>query len=163
MLFLIPIIIQDLKSREISLLWFLFLSLTVGFLFFFQPIHLPWRNLLLNVFFVGLQLILLSAYFSLKNRTWVWITQIGFGAGDILFLLLLAFYFPFLNYLFFYLISLFWSLLLSGLSVLVSRQKVVKLPLAGLQALLLVFLMLAGFILKINIRSEDWLLNVLPI
>ena len=163
LLCLIPLIWEDLKSREISLIWFLILSLVTLVLAYLQPIPEFWKQLLLNISFILLQFILLSCYFSIKNKRWLWVTQVGFGGGDIFLLVILLFFFPFLNYLLFYVISLLWTLLLCGLFVLFSQRKIVKLPLAGLQALLLALLIIMELVFHVDIRSEDWLLNHLPL
>lgn len=163
LLFLIPIVWEDFKSRQITLLWFIGLFLVLIFLNILDPFIDFWNQLFLNSSFFGLQLILLSAYFSLKNKRLIWIGQIGLGLGDILFLFLLCLYFPFLNYFTFYFISLIWSLLLFGVFIFFSGKKTVKLPLAGLQALLFIILLIISLIFDINLRSDTWLLNLLPL
>lgn len=160
---LLPIIWEDLKNREISIVWFLALSFITVILAFIRPIPSFWTQIGINICFIILQLLLLSVYFSLKSKRWIWITDELIGSGDLVFLGILGFFFPFLNYLVFYLTSLIFTLAVSGLFMVFSKRKTVKLPLAGLQALLLFFLIIVSFVLQMDIRSDDWVLNYITV
>ena len=106
-----------------------------------------------------LQLLLLTIYFSMKNKKWVNITKDYLGWGDILFLLTVAFFLSPMNYLFFYVGSLLVVLLFTMLA-LVRNGTRYKIPLAGLQALLFAGLPLIDWNLStFSLQSDEWLLK----
>ncbi|BAU54921.1 hypothetical protein MgSA37_03100 [Mucilaginibacter gotjawali] len=116
----------------------------------------------MNCSFLALQLLLVSAYFSLKSRRWVNITTELLGWGDILLLLSIAFYLSVLNFLFYYLVSLAISLIVWLIWQVFSGKENRHIPLAGLQAMcLLVFLMSDWYWLHFNVADDTWLLNLM--
>src|ERR1041385_2387349 len=138
------IFFQDVKSR--SVYWILFPALTglLLLLHFFQSSGLiwSWQSVVFNVAFFLAQLLLVTLYFSIRNKKLTNITGELLGIGDVLFILSVAFYLPIFNFLFFYIASLiivlaFWLIWQS-----ISMKKIKHIPLAGLQALLF-----AGFLL----------------
>lgn len=161
---LLVIFIQDLKSR--SVYWFLFPEL-VGLFFAISLLqHRSFSDILqpawMNYSFLAIQLLLVSAYFSVKNRRWVNITAELLGWGDVLLLLSIAFYLSVLNFLFFYIISLTISLVAWLTWQLVSKRKNKQIPLAGFQAICVaVFLMSDWFWLHFNAVDDTWLLNLI--
>lgn len=109
-----------------------------------------------------MQFLLVSAYFSLKNRCWVNITAELLGWGDILLLLSITFYLSVLNFLFFYLVSLAMSLTAWLIWKIVSKRENKQIPLAGFQAIcLFVFLMSDWYWLHFNAADDTWLLNLI--
>jgi len=142
---------EDRKYRAVS--WIVFPLLALTFIVCSLS-YVRWTELLFNTFynisFLLIQLLLITLYFSLKNRKIILITQNYLGTGDILFLLCLAFFFSPINYIVFYFTSLF--LILAGVLVylIVKRNFNLKLPLAGLQSLLLLALIL------LNIVCNNW-------
>ena len=159
---LLVVFIQDLKSR--SVYWFLFPEI-VGLFFAISLLQRRSFSEILqpagmNCVFLFIQLLLVSAYFSIKNRRWVNITNELLGWGDILLLLSSAFYLSVLNFLFFYIISLIMSLAVWLIWQILSGKKDTKIPLAGLQAVgLVLFLMSDWYILHFNAAGDTWLLN----
>jgi len=107
------IFVQDIRSR--SVYWFLFPILLVLFiaagLLQYRSLTVIRETAFINCTFLALQFLLLSLYFSLKNRKWVNITTGLLGWGDILLLLSVAFYLSVLNFLVFYMVSLIGALL----------------------------------------------------
>jgi len=161
---LLAVFIQDLKSR--SVYWFLFPVLVIPFFAisllqrrsFAEILQPAWMILS----FLAIQLLLVSAYFSIKNRHWVNITKELLGWGDILLLLSIAFYLSVLNFLFFYLASLVLSLMSWLTWKLVSARENKQIPLAGFQAIgLAVFLMSDWYCLHFNATDDTWLLNLI--
>jgi hypothetical protein len=156
--------IQDMRSR--SVYWVLFPVLGLLFIVLSLQQHHLYTDLLqptlINMGFLLLQFLLVSAYFSVKNSGWTNITASMLGWGDILFLLSIAFYLSVLNFLFFYIASLV-IILLYWLSLRAfSAKKNKHIPLAGLQALLFaVFLTTDWWIKPVNITSDDWLLRII--
>ena len=162
---LVLIFIQDIKSR--SVYWFLFPVLIILFILLNiqQQQHLfseSGQPVLINMGFLSLQFILVSLYFSIKNRKWVIITSNLLGWGDILFLLSIAFYLSVLNFLFFYVISLSLVLMSWLLWQLVSKEKSKQIPLAGLQALIFtVFLASDWWLRSVDLTNDTWLLDLI--
>ena len=112
----------------------------------------------LNLAFLMLQLMLLTIYFSMKNKKWVNITKDYLGWGDILFLLTVAFFLSPMNYLFFYIGSL--SLVLLFTLATIGNNNKHRIPLAGLQSLLFAALLLIDWNLSsLNLQSDEWLLK----
>jgi hypothetical protein len=109
-----------------------------------------------------IQLLLVSAYFSVRQKSLVNITNELLGWGDILLLLSAAFYLSVLNFIFFYLISLMMSLAIWLIWQVLSGKKDTKIPLAGLQAIgLVLFLMSDWYGLHFNAADDTWLLNLI--
>ncbi|MFL0145149.1 hypothetical protein [Tenacibaculum maritimum] len=130
---LLLILYQDLKEREVTLLFFLLGIIIGGFLYFKETsMRLFGINLAINLLilsFVSLSLFLYSR-FCLKKK----ILE-AIGMGDFLFFILLSFSFPTATFLVLLSFSLFFSLILFLL--LKSLLTIKTVPLAGFQALFL--------------------------
>ncbi|MBS1520708.1 MAG: hypothetical protein JST50_06925 [Bacteroidetes bacterium] len=158
------IFFQDIKSR--SVYWILFPALTgllLGLRYFQNSGSiLNWQSALFNVGFLIVQLLLVTFYFSIKNRKLTNITNELLGLGDVLFILSIAFYLPIFNYLFFYIVSLI-TVLASWIcwqSITSNNNK--HIPLAGLQAALFAGFLLSDWILKTHSLTDDtWILNLI--
>ncbi|HEY2581265.1 MAG TPA: hypothetical protein VGI43_05645 [Mucilaginibacter sp.] len=161
---LLLIFIQDVRSRAVY--WVLFPVLAI--LFILTSVlqhHLPvlyWQTVLANTGFILLQLLLVSLYFSIKNGRWTFITTSLLGWGDILLLLSIAFYLSFLNFLFFYIISLTAVLLIWVIWQAATKEKNQHIPLAGLQALIFtVFLSVDWWVKFFDLTNDAWLLHLI--
>jgi hypothetical protein len=113
--------------------------------------------ILTNVCFLSIQLLLVCAWFSWRNGRWTNVTESLLGWGDILFLTSIAFGLSVFSFLFFYIISLaiistYWAALQA-----IRKNDNLKVPLAGLQALLLA-LILSGdwWLFHVNLTNDDW-------
>ncbi len=153
-----------MKSR--SVYWFLFPLLAIVFISMRLWNHCADRDwiqtTLINISFVIVQLVILSIYFSIKNRRWVNISTGLLGIGDILFLLCITLYLSTLNFLFFYIISLIMVLICWLVWQLIISRKDKSIPLAGLQAFLFsLFLMADWWIKHFNLTDDSWLLNLI--
>ena len=93
--------------------------------------HYLWRIWLVNGLFFGLQLLVLTLYFSIKNKQLVNITNRQLGLGDILFFLPLSGFFSLFKLLPFLLITLVFSII----AVLLLPKHQQNIPLAGLLAI----------------------------
>lgn len=158
------VFVQDVRSR--SVYWILFPCLVLLFIGLdLLQHHLyadTWWSIAVNIGFLVVQFLMVSVYFSIKNSRWINITSGMLGWGDILLLLSVAFYLSFLNFLLFYIISLVAVLLLWLTWQAISAKKDRHIPLAGLQALLMVlFLISAWWIKPVDINSDDWLLQLI--
>ena len=132
---LLIIAYQDFKSREVH--WFLFPLLLILALFkiWYLDQFKELFSFLLNVIMVLLQLLLLSLYFSIKERKLINIADSYLGWGDILFLFNLCFLLSPVNFILFYLVSLLVTITSYLIyNAFVNSSK--PIPLAGLQALI---------------------------
>lgn len=100
----------------------------------------------LNLAFAGIQLGLLWAYFAIKNRKPVHILKHYLGLGDVLFLMVIAFYLSPINYILFYIISLIFVLIITLFQQFLLKKRNLQIPLAGLQALLLCLILVFSYI-----------------
>lgn len=163
LIILLLLFIQDISSR--SVYWFLFPVLSICLVIVriqSQSLTELWQPALINIGFVTLQLLLLTLYFSFKNRRWINITAQLLGLGDVLFLLSIAFYLSVLNYLFFYITSLtavlsFWLIFQR-----VTAKKSDHIPLAGLQGLIFgVFLAGEWRFGLFDLTDDTWLFHLI--
>lgn len=162
---LLVIALEDFKHRAVS--WFLFpllLAASVAYTFPRLSGEAFLANVLTNASFTALQLLAVTAYFSLRKKALVNLTAGYLGAGDILFLGNLCFVFSPLNY------CLFYFLTLSGIVLLVLLRQVVagaasdKIPLAGIQAFVLVLVLVADWRLeRFACENDYWLTQLMPL
>ncbi len=156
---------QDLRYRAVY--WLIFPVLVLLLVAFTLTKSISGSFLLnsgLNLGFVFVQLLLLSLYFSIRNKRWVDITREYLGWGDVLFLICIAFYLSPLNYLLFYICSLLLVLLVSAASIWKRGAGEYKIPLAGLQALLFAVLVFTDWNTnQLNLQSDDWLITHLAV
>jgi hypothetical protein len=152
---------QDFKYRGIY--WWLFPLLCIGLLRYcsitrgWQPVY---SAASFNAVFLLVQLVLISLYISVKKRRLTNIFKGCFGLGDLLFLCCAACCFSALNYVLFYIISLFLTITLTLAFRFFQIKVQEKIPLAGYQALLLMVLMLVDRVQgSWHLFSDEMLLN----
>jgi len=122
----------------------------------------PWQEwfqmLLMNIGFVSIQLAFVSLYFSLKHRRFILLTNGFLGLGDILFFLCFcgAMATPF--FVAFYITSLIGSLLLA---LFISSIRKNGIPLAGLQALFLIPVLVYSYVQDFSLTDESVLIVLL--
>lgn len=155
---LFAIFAEDLYARSVH--WFLFPLLSGFFValryFRVEPLSEIGRSTSVNLAFISLQLLLITIYFSLKNKKFILITEGMLGWGDILFLVCLSFLLPLTSFLVFYILSL--TLILLGWAVyrwITQCQFERSIPLAGLQALLLVLFISSCWIFPAIDPAQD--------
>jgi hypothetical protein len=147
---------EDQRHRAVSWLVFPFITLifiwcSIHFIGFNEMIY----NVLYNLGFLILQLLLISMYFSIKEKRVVLITRNYLGLGDILFLFCLAFFFSPLNYMTFYFASLL--IIVTGVFVyaVFRKKQYGQLPLAGWQSIILIVLILMNVLSGYGYRFCD--------
>jgi hypothetical protein len=161
---LLTIFIQDFKTRAVYWVAFpiLFTSLCILHYIKYYAFSEIWQPTLVNFAFLALQISLISLYFSIKNKRFVNIVNGLLGLGDILFLLSITAYLSALNFLFFYVISLLLVLLAWSVRQSISVKKNREIPLAGMQALILMVFLTCDWWLKLfNLTDDTWLLNLI--
>jgi hypothetical protein len=162
---LLLIFIQDLIGRAVY--WFLFPLLAILLIVIRLKCGIPQTNevvmsITVNIGFLLLQLLLVSVYFSLKNRRWTNITSSLLGWGDVLFLVSIAFYLSALHFFCFYTFSLLAVLLVWLIWQSLAIKKNKKIPLAGLQALFFSLLLATDWWLyPLHLTMDDPLLNLI--
>ncbi len=154
-LLLIPLLLliayQDFKCRAVSVITLVLLgvgSCLIGLAK--APAYLFFWSSSINFFFLLTQFLCITFYFSIKERKVVNICKHYLGLGDVLFLLCLCALLPTDQFLFFYLSSLFVTLLFFCAFRLLTQKSSFTIPLAGVQALLLIIFLLL---------PEVWLLK----
>lgn len=159
LILLLVIIYQDMKYR--SILWIVFPILTFIF-FYFNNILIPakeiFENVLLNISFLAIQLISLTLYFSLKNKTFIWVPDNYLGWGDIVFLISIAFLFSPVNYILFFIISLSFAVpVYLIIKKYQSKDVSASVPLAGIQSGFLIIIFIINSSLKeFSLQSDSW-------
>ena len=111
--------------------------------------------------FIGIQLLLLWLYFSMKNKRFINITHQYLGLGDILFLMAITFYLSPVNYVLFYIGSLIVVLLYTLTQQVLLKKVNPQIPLAGLQALLLCFILVFSLINpSFKLYTDSWIYGI---
>lgn len=152
-LIFLTIIYQDFKERAISA-WTIPVMFLLGlYLAYSNSIWEAWF-LLFNLSFVGVQLLGVSLYFSIKHQQWINVTQNYLGLGDILFFLAITPLFAPLQFCCFFIVSLIFILLGAGVYHLIIN-KLKTIPLAG--AMSCCWLLYTTFLSYYNLSSyNDW-------
>ena len=158
------IFVQDLKGRAVYWIWFPLLII----LFFTDQMLMRTsiaaitQNWLVNMLFLLPQLMLLTLYFSLKEKRWVNITANLLGWGDVLLLVSLGFYFSLPAFVLFYLSGLVLVMLSWAIWQYFTIHKSQFIPLAGMQAMLFAMLLLVNWtVLHLKLNNENALLPFL--
>lgn len=152
----LPIIYEDFRYRAIHWIWVALLSLAILYVY-----PLRWPLVAINGFFLLLQVLFLTLYFSLKHRQLVNITQDYLGIGDLVFFIPLCLFFPPVHLILFFVGSLLLSLLgFSGYRLFTQRQ-IATVPLAGCMALVLIFVQLIAFWQGFDLQQDYWVLQFL--
>jgi hypothetical protein len=139
MIILSIIAIQDFKHRAIS--WYLVPLLFVVFIvksMAFCTITTLIKYSIFNLAFVCIQILMLTIYMSIKNKKWINIVNTHLGLGDLLFFVSLIAAFSPPNFIFFYIVSLLFSLVLFFAYKLFYKNASPEIPLAGLQSICLI-------------------------
>jgi len=152
--------LQDMRERAISLILFplLFMSFLLT-----TVLHVPFQEVsvafLLNLAFLILQAGLLYGYFWLKQGSVMPVIGSMLGWGDVLFWVTTTVLFSPANFILFFLLSSLFSLstyLL--LRTFMQGKQRAQVPLAGLQALFLLFLLVIQWFFPAFSLHDDYLI-----
>lgn len=158
------IFIEDIRFRAVTWVLFPVLGIT-GFLYSINlngSVGTVSVNVGVNYLIVLLEFFGILIYANFRGRD---ISQV-IGTGDILFILAAATFFSPLNFIAYYILSLLLSLFLHLLFVHASLYPGEKrtIPLAGFQAMVLAFVLVAAKICPgINIADDSWMLYKLQL
>lgn len=160
--FLLFLSYQDFRYRAIS--WWLIPVLVLAF--GYMEISTIGgdqflANIALNLGFIVFQLAVLTLYFSIKNREFINIINIYLGIGDVLFFVVLASVFSFVNYIFFLVTS--FVLVMTGFMIFknIKRNTNPEIPLAGAMSLILVISMACNAFVNIDFYNDNIIPNFL--
>ncbi|MEJ5092445.1 hypothetical protein GEO21_20645 [Sphingobacterium faecium] len=148
---LLAIAYFDFKIRAVYTWIFAFLGVCLMLLKMqeHRPVIMD-EQLAVNFLFLFLQFGVLLLYFKIKTGKWGQIMDQKMGWGDVVFLLCIALYLPFLSFFAFYVVSLLIILVLTA-CLPKWRMNTIGIPLAGCQALLF-----ALFLLLEKLKVLDW-------
>ncbi|MDB5011810.1 MAG: hypothetical protein JWQ25_12 [Daejeonella sp.] len=163
---LLFLLYQDFKFRAVYWLVFPIVFLLLLAVSFSSGVSIKQtlQNVLLNNAFVAFQLFIVTIYFSIKQKQWIWITKELIGWGDLLFLISISACLSTISYLLFYITSLLFTLLVSVPFILSKSSKSFKVPMAGIQAGFFAMVLLFDWSSTlIDLSSDQWLFNVMAI
>lgn len=150
---------QDLKQRQIS--WVLLPLLLSLFLVrgsFLNSANELIHFALFNAGFIVVQLLVLTAYMSIKNKEFSNIINSYLGLGDILFFIVICVAFSPVNFIVFYITGLLLTLLVFVAYNLLRKKNEKEIPLAGAMAVLMISLiLLSRWSIKFNFYNDDFL------
>ncbi|NQD72699.1 hypothetical protein HP439_18405 [Sphingobacterium shayense] len=137
---------EDFKHRTVHLWWYIILAIGLAGLILMQGSYGGWLlTTVINLLFVLVLLLILTIYFSIKEKKLVNLFVRHLGWGDVLFFLVITPYFSLMQYILFTVASLIIALLLTPI-IFRLQGKNRHVPLAGIQATcLVVYLPLAFF------------------
>lgn len=126
---------QDFKGRFVNIYW---LGISAVLLIIYSLTSNQWKIALtytiINELILTIQIIVVWAYFSLKQMKIVALCRDYLGLGDILFMLILGIGFHPVYFVIFLLISCLIALLVYG-SLFYLQKKTITIPLAGILAM----------------------------
>ena len=156
LIILTPIIIEDFRHRKISVLWIAGIIVTAVFQQLYSNVTFSsfLINSLFNLLIILVNYVVLTLYFSWRNKKFIDIRTQYLGIGDVAFLFSVAFLLSPVNFICFLLSSLIFSLVFALVGKLLLPTKFSTIPLAGLQALFLAFT-----ILVVSFQDKNWLIN----
>ena len=156
---------QDFKYRAVYWICFPVLAVLLGIQ---KTIDNGFQSFLTESLFTGgfllLQFLVLWLYFTIRYRKPINLTNGYLGWGDILFLLAACFYLSPLNYVVFYVGSLVVAIVYAITDRLIFKKDDLTIPLAGIQALLFVLLLIIAYVLHLNFDQDSYTLyKLLPL
>lgn len=152
---LLFIIYQDFRFQAVSWIFFL-----IGFVFniFVAVKFNSIPNLFFNVSFIALfilfqlSIIYFFSWFKYKKR--INIFESVFGFGDLLFLIMIIPLFSPLNFIVYFIASVMFSLLVYSILNLIGIYKKQRIPLAGLQSLFLLIVIISQIFIKFSLYND---------
>lgn len=151
------IVYQDFKNRSVDIFSLgLFILLSLAFSIIQNTFVGTLKMASLPLIFIGFQILILTLFFSIKEKKIVSIIDTKLGLGDIVFWLGLAFHFSLIHFIVFFVFSLTFTLIISV------AKKLETIPLAGGQGIFLILFLISNtFFLKINTFDDLHFINLL--
>lgn len=154
---------EDWRSRSVYWFWFPVLAIAglVMSLIELRGTAPLFRNLLLNLAFLTVQLAVLKVYFFMRNRKNAGIIDKRIGSGDLLFLAAAGFFFSPLNFILFYIGSLLFTIAAWSMYTGFKKTGPPTMPLAGLQSVFFIACLLISLVSNYSLLNDDWLIQKL--
>jgi hypothetical protein len=151
---------EDFKYRAVS--WWLFLLLA-AMAFFVEYQWFSFIDVSMNAGFVIIQLVILTIYFSIKEKKKVNLMTRYLGLGDILFWIILCLLFSPVNFTLFFMASMVLVMIVVGVWKIAKLKPVMTtVPLAGIQAAVLLAVLLIHLLSNnISFRDDRWIEAIL--
>ncbi|WP_156309120.1 hypothetical protein [Sphingobacterium endophyticum] len=128
------IAVEDFRNRMVHLAWYILLMIGIlGCSLKRIDFNAFIENTILCLAFIAFLMLLLTLYFSIKDKKLVNLFSQYLGLGDMLFFIVTGFYFDIISYILFFIASLLISLLLTPI-IFKFQGKENHIPLAGLQS-----------------------------
>jgi hypothetical protein len=157
------IIYQDFKHRAIH--WFIFPILFLMFLIYGLtriPLIIYLKDCAFNLFFLLIQMLLLSVYYYLRGLSFKSILNEIMGLADIVLLVSMTFAFSIINFIAFYLSAMIFSLLVWLILQFIPTQKKNLVPLAGLISFYLALIVLVNiFYSQFERLNDNYLIHLI--
>jgi hypothetical protein len=155
---LLVILVQDVKSKEISVILFpMVLGLLVVKAFAGNGMQEVLNNSMVNASILAIQFSMLFLYFMMKHGKFVNIFSNKIGLGDLLILLVLCPAFTPMNFIVFMVSGLAAIAIFYLIKNKISHSTVEHIPLAGNLALLYVLVIVIGMVVPELKPQVDWL------
>ncbi|MBA8986150.1 putative membrane protein [Sphingobacterium soli] len=130
----IAIAVEDFLNRMVHIVWYSLLMIGIlGYSLKRTDWEVFLENTLLCLTFIAILILLMTLYFSIKEKKIVNLFDQYLGLGDILFFIVIGFYFDIISYILFFIGSLLISLLFTPI-IFKFQGKENYIPLAGLQS-----------------------------
>jgi hypothetical protein len=158
-LFLLVLIYQDFKAREISV-WILIGILICNVAIFLNSPNLKeiFHFFCINILFLLFLFLTLTIYISIKEKKLVLIADKHLGWGDIIFMFTLSLSFSTVNFIVYLVVSFVFTLVGYLILKLISSNYKKEIPLAGFLAITLILLYIYHwFSASSPFYNEEWL------
>ena len=164
LLILLMILYQDLRYQAVSWIFFLlgFALILYNSIAESKGIDLL-IHISINTFFVLFQMCIIYLFSWVKFKRRKNIFKSVFGLGDLLFLIMVIPLFSPFKFVVFFLCSSLFTLLTYLLLKALKLYKKERVPLAGLQSLFLIFVLISQFFIKFNFYNDFLIIDKLNI
>lgn len=155
---LLYIAYQDFKERAVT--WFLFPIVFILGIIQVVLANEYWTEVLMSLSFVMIIFLSLTIYYSIKYRKLHVIIDQELGLGDVLFLLILPLFMSSIYFLTFFVLSNLVAVMVFGLILIKERNRI---PLAGVQALMLALVLLLTSALNLSLYDSQLILSLVSL
>lgn len=159
---LVTLVIQDFREREIGIwpLAGLFISILYYGLHSNSP-EILFLSAFSNFLFLAIQFLGLWIYFSFRKRSAVKLIDNYIGMGDVIILIIAAFAFSILNFVVFFYVVVFLSIVTMLLLKLFGVKNAEESPLAGVLSFLMATLIIySSTVNKLDFFNDSFFLNL---
>ncbi|OFX21550.1 MAG: hypothetical protein A2041_02505 [Bacteroidetes bacterium GWA2_31_9b] len=161
-LLLLFITFQDFRYKAVSWILFPIGFITAGIITYVEiPFSDILYNSIINSLFIAFQMAVILVFSWIKFKQVKNIFSQIFGLGDLLFLVMICPLFSPINFVFFYILSLAFSLLVYLILKYLKIYNDTKIPLAGFQSFFLAILFISIFFIRFSLLNDYMLFEYL--